>query len=116
VEIAVDLRLFLDNVESKMLSGPFVAGGVGGTYQEGAWRGEFPCQFRLGTGAGSLELVRTVQVPPGTRGLNSGPLSFQRHYWLLALLQQEQNGCGEDERPETGFLVKQHLLPSLADD
>jgi len=66
VEIAIDLRLFLDNIESKMLSGPFVAGGVGGTYQEGAWRGEFPCQFRLGTGAGSLELVRTVQVPPGT--------------------------------------------------
>lgn len=106
MEIAIDLRLFLDNIESKMLSGPFVAGGVGGTYQEGAWRGEFPCQFRLGTGAGSLELVRTVQVPPGTRGLNSDPLSFQRHHWLLALLQQEQNGCGDDERPETGFLVK----------
>ena len=33
---------------------------------------------------------------------------------LLALLWQ--NGCGDHERPETEFLAKQHLLPSLAND
>ena len=75
-----------------------------------------PLPVPSGHGRGQLGVGKDGAGAARYRGLNSGPLSFQRHHWLLALLQQEQNGCGDDERPETGFLVKQHLLPSLADD
>lgn len=82
-EIEHGTKLFLYNVQSKFLSGPFYAKGAPATYDAHAWGGRYPCQVEVEDVSSSSQ----VEVPSGKRGgLNAGYMSQSRHDRIAALL------------------------------
>lgn len=85
-EIKPGTPLLLYNVDSKELSGPYTADSYEAEHQPLAWGGAFSCQVQVAKSPGWRNAARSVTVPRGTRGLNSGPLNHDRYARLMRML------------------------------